>query len=128
MNPWNDTSATVTERVELLLKELTLDEKVGQLGSFWPTPKLEGSAAGAVAPMESALRAGISWEEGIRHGLGHLTRIYGTEPVRCIEGIEQLRARQRQIVRQSRFGIPAIVHEECLTGFTTYGATVYPHP
>src|ERR671938_1534354 len=26
----------------------------------------------------------------------------------------------------SRLGIPAIVHEECLTGFTTYGATVYP--
>ena len=26
----------------------------------------------------------------------------------------------------SRFGIPALVHEECLTGFTAYGATVYP--
>ena len=26
----------------------------------------------------------------------------------------------------SRLGIPALVHEECLTGFTTYGATVYP--
>ena len=26
----------------------------------------------------------------------------------------------------SRLGVPALVHEECLTGFTTYGATVYP--
>ena len=26
----------------------------------------------------------------------------------------------------SRLGIPALVHEECLTGFTAYGATVYP--
>ena len=26
----------------------------------------------------------------------------------------------------SRLGIPALVHEECLTGFTTFGATVYP--
>ena len=26
----------------------------------------------------------------------------------------------------SRLGIPAITHEECLTGFTTLGATCYP--
>jgi beta-xylosidase len=30
------------------------------------------------------------------------------------------------VVESSRLGIPAIVHEECLTGFTTYQATVYP--
>lgn len=27
---------------------------------------------------------------------------------------------------QSRFGIPAMAHDECLTGFTAYGATIYP--
>ena len=26
----------------------------------------------------------------------------------------------------NRFGIPAVAHEECLTGFTTWQATVYP--
>jgi beta-xylosidase len=30
------------------------------------------------------------------------------------------------VVSSGRLGIPAIVHEECLTGFTTYQATVYP--
>ena len=35
--------------------------------------------------------------------------------------------RQREVVlTDSRLGVPALVHEECLTGFTTYGATVYP--
>ena len=27
-----------------------------------------------------------------------------------------------------RFGIPALAHEECLTGFTTWQATIYPTP
>ena len=30
------------------------------------------------------------------------------------------------MLAQSRLGIPAVVHEECLTGFTAFGATVYP--
>ena len=34
--------------------------------------------------------------------------------------------RQRQVVAQSRLGIPAIAHDECLTGFTASGATIYP--
>ncbi|MEJ1229708.1 MAG: glycoside hydrolase family 3 N-terminal domain-containing protein [Galbitalea sp.] len=35
---------------------------------------------------------------------------------------------QLQIAEANRFGIPAIVHEECLAGFTTWGATAYPIP
>ena len=30
------------------------------------------------------------------------------------------------VLAGNRLRIPALVHEECLTGFTTYGATVYP--
>ena len=30
------------------------------------------------------------------------------------------------MVGQSRFDIPAMAHDECLTGFTAYGATIYP--
>jgi beta-xylosidase len=35
---------------------------------------------------------------------------------------------QRRIVGSNRFGIPALVHEECLAGFTTWQATAYPVP
>ena len=35
--------------------------------------------------------------------------------------------RQHHVVLEgSRLGVPALVHEECLTGFTTFGATIYP--
>src|SRR5690606_7118835 len=35
---------------------------------------------------------------------------------------------QAEIVAANRFGIPAIAHEECLAGFTTWQATIYPVP
>ena len=37
------------------------------------------------------------------------------------------RAASATLVERTRLGIPAIAHEECLTGFTTFGATVVPH-
>lgn len=126
MNVWNDPSVDVDERVDVLLGAMTLEEKVGQLASFWPAPKTASLLAGDVAPMESAMGSGLSWEESTAHGLGHLTRNYGTGPVTVAEGVEMLRDYQGKVVASSRFGIPAIAHEECLTGFTTFGATVYP--
>ncbi len=35
---------------------------------------------------------------------------------------------QRQIMAAGRFGIPALVHEECLTGLAAWQATVFPSP
>ncbi|GGC88711.1 glycosyl hydrolase [Tersicoccus solisilvae] len=126
MHLWNDPQQPAETRVKALLAELTLDEKIGQLGSFWPTPRQAGQLAGDVAPMESGLSAGVTWDDATRHGLGHLTRNWGTEPVSVSDGLAHLRDYQRQVIERSRFGIPAIAHEECLTGFTAYGATVYP--
>ena len=67
-----------------------------------------------------------SFEREIVDGAGHLTRTYGTAPVSVAEGAEGLRRRQAAVVGANRFGIPAIAHEECLTGYTAYQATVYP--
>ncbi|WP_328601103.1 glycoside hydrolase family 3 N-terminal domain-containing protein [Actinomadura physcomitrii] len=35
---------------------------------------------------------------------------------------------QRRVAAGNRFGIPAIAHEECLNGFMTWGATIFPSP
>jgi beta-glucosidase len=81
-----------------------------------------------VAPMQDvfARAASSSLEEASRYGLGHLTRIYGSAPISAVEGAAELVRQQRTVQASSRLGIPGLVHEECLTGFTTYGATVYP--
>ena len=126
---------------------MTLEQKAAQLGSYW-RPHGDGprsSGAGQVAPMElvpgqvapgqgappervvSARRGGFT--EQIRHGLGQLTRVFGTVPVSAAQGVADLRSMQAQVVQApDGLGIPAIAHEECLTGFTTLGATVYPTP
>lgn len=126
MNPWNDPARTPDERADALLAELTLEEKVGQLGSFCPVARQATEISGDVAPMENALGAQLTWEEATENGLGHLTRNYGVEPVDVPEALRRLRDYQAKVVEASRFGIPALVHEECLTGFTTLGATMYP--
>ena len=133
LHPWQDEARTLPERVDLLLAEMTLEEKVGQLGSRWVGNNLAGEPGVEeselqVAPMQAVFAASGtgSLVEASRHGLGHLTRIYGSVPVTVREGAEELVERQRVVVESSRFGIPALVHEECLTGFTAYGATVYP--
>jgi beta-glucosidase len=140
--PWRDPIRAVGERVDLLLAEMTLDEKVGQLGSRWvgndmpesggalsspEGPETDSAETRNVAPMQDVFAAAGSppLEEASRHGIGHLTRIYGSAPITAAEGAAEL-VRQQRIVQSSRLGIPALVHEECLTGFTTYGATVYP--
>ncbi|MBB5789003.1 glycoside hydrolase family 3 N-terminal domain-containing protein [Jiangella mangrovi] len=128
--PWHDTARPLAERVDALLAAMTPEEKAGQLGSFWQRPGGHGDAVDdtQVAPMEGEMAGPASFADALEFGLGHITRVYGTAPVTAADGIADLRARQAHVQRVSRFGIPAIAHEECLTGFTAYGATVYPTP
>jgi len=124
--PWNDTSLSATERADALLAEMTLEEKVSQLGSHWEMRE-DPDTQGEVAPMEDAMSAGkLPFESEILDGEGHLTRTYGTVALSVPEGAADLRQRQAAVVAANRFGIPAIAHEECLTGYTAYQATVYP--
>ncbi|MEN3533681.1 glycoside hydrolase family 3 N-terminal domain-containing protein [Microbispora sp. ZYX-F-249] len=134
LRAWQDPALPVADRVEALLAEMTLEEKIGQLGSRWigndmqPEQEVEPDGAHNVAPMQDVFAASgtVPIEEAARHGLGHLTRVFGSTPVTAAEGAAEVVRLQQEVVKQSRLGIPALVHEECLTGFTTYGATVYP--
>ncbi|MER5787419.1 glycoside hydrolase family 3 N-terminal domain-containing protein [Streptomyces sp. NPDC001980] len=121
--PWSDPARPVEERVEALLARLTLEEKVAQLGSAWEDVEPAGPE---VAPGTNLFGRVGDLDETARHGLGQLTRPYGTLPRPALEHARLLAERQRQIVAQSRFAIPAMAHDECLTGFTAYGATIYP--
>ncbi len=145
---WRDRDRSDQERVEALLAALTLEEKVGQLGSRWVLSDLgddadeTGNAGGEteepgssardevhnVAPMQDVFAASgsVPLEAAAAHGLGHLTRIWGSVPLSPEEGAAEVVRQQQTVVDHSRLGIPAIVHEECLTGFTAFGATVYP--
>jgi beta-xylosidase len=124
--PWRDPSRPAAERARDLLARMTLAEKLAQLGGIW----LSGPADGdGVAPLQGEFTEGLPpFAELIRDGIGQLTRVFGTRPVSPAQGIKELAALQAQVISASRFGIPAIAHEECLTGFATWTATAFPTP
>jgi beta-glucosidase-like glycosyl hydrolase len=138
---WQDPTLSAADRADLLLGQMTLEEKVAQLGSRWiggglpdagadsgQVPAADRDGNRTVAPLQEVFAAGRtpSLEAASRHGLGHLTRIFGSAPVTAVAGAAELVRQQQVVLDASRLRIPALVHEECLTGFTTFGATVYP--
>ena len=122
---WRDTRLPPAERAAALIPLMTLEEKVAQLAGMWAGADPSGTG---VVPHRSVMADGELWNSVIRHGLGQLTRPFGTAPVHPVAGARSLAVAQAQIMAGSRFGIPAQVHEECLTGFSTWRATAYPAP
>ena len=124
--PWRDPARPAGQRVADLLSRMTLAEKVAQLGSIWQGAAADGEG---VAPMQDQFNEDQPpLDELIKNGLGQLTRVYGSRPVPAAAGMRALAGLQARIVAGSRFGIPAVAHEECLTGFAAWGATIYPTP
>lgn len=124
--PWRDPSLPVPTRVDSLLNAMNLEEKVAQLYAVWVGVDPDSQD---VAPHQHELAdTSVEFAELVRSGLGQLTRPLGTAPVAPAEGVKILARLQQDVVAANRFGIPALVHEECLTGFMTRGATIYPTP
>ncbi|WP_426565156.1 beta-glucosidase [Angustibacter sp. McL0619] len=116
----------VSQRVRALHQQMTLEEKLAQLVGYWLDQN------GTVAPMQSEMTSGQrdpgTLAEVTRHGLGHFTRVYGTRPVDPVERAAWLWGEQRRLKRETRLAIPALVHEECLSGLAVWQATTYPTP
>lgn len=106
-----------------LLAQMTLDEKLAQIVGFWD--KGDGEA---VAPLQGEFAEASTFKDATRHGLGHVTRVYGTRPVDPIERAQWLWNEQRRVVNETRLGIPMLVHEECLTGLSAWKAATFPTP
>lgn len=122
---WRDPDAAPGDRADALLAAMTLDEKIAQLYGVWVGASAEG---GDVAPHQHDMEEAVDLDELLPHGLGQLTRPFGTAPVDPALGALSLARTQRRIAAAGRFGIPALAHEECLAGFAAWGATAYPVP
>jgi beta-glucosidase len=105
----------VEDRAADLLGQMTVDEKLAQLGCVWITALVSGDQFDAAAA--SRLMA---------HGMGQVTRIgasTGLDPAGRARLMNQV---QRVAVEQTRLGIPVLVHEESTGGFCARDATVFP--
>lgn len=102
-------------RVEELISRMTLEEKIAQLGSI-PIGEL----------MENGKFSVEKARERLKNGIGQITRIAGWSRLEPKEAAELANAVQRFLLENTRLKIPAIVHEECLTGFMANKATTFP--
>ncbi|AEI12895.1 beta-xylosidase/alpha-l-arabinosidase [Cellulomonas gilvus] len=115
--PADETAA----RVAALVGSMSLEAKIAQVVGFW-----EKGDGEVVAPLQGEFTREGGLDEATRHGLGHLTRVYGTRPVDPDGRARWLWAKQRELVATS--GLPALVHEECLTGLSAWQAATFPTP
>src|SRR5215216_6570824 len=113
---WQDPAQPIGKRVDALIAELTIEEKVAQLFGVWVGASASG---GDVAPHQHDMDDAIDLDALLPTGLGQLTRPFGSAPVNAGLGALSLMRTQARIVAESRLGIPALAHEECLAGFAT---------
>ncbi|MDR5712602.1 beta-glucosidase family protein [Nesterenkonia flava] len=105
---------------------MTLEEKVAQLAGYWLDQG--GEVVAPMADEMSTAKDGRSLADITKDGIGHYTRVYGTRPVEPVERAAWLWQEQRRLKRETRLGIPALVHEECLTGLAAWKAATFPTP
>lgn len=108
-----------------LLRRMTLEEKVAQMCAAW----LEISPDGTFRVKEIAFTNDSPSQDQstvLAEGIGQLTRPYGTYATNVRDVAKGINEIQRYLVRQTRLGIPAMLHEECLTGAMVPGATIFP--
>ncbi|NQX17481.1 glycoside hydrolase family 3 N-terminal domain-containing protein [Rathayibacter sp. VKM Ac-2857] len=121
-SPTTETPAP-SARVADLIGRMTLEEKLTQLVGYWVDQGGE-----VVAPLAGEMATSTGYADATREGIGQLTRVYGTRPVDPVERAQWLWAEQCRLVEETRLGIPAIVHEECLTGLAAWKAATFPTP
>jgi len=131
MPGYRDATLPASERVDDLLRQMTLEEKAAQMTCVWQK-KAETLVDEAGAFDLAKARAAF----GHGHGIGQVGRpsdAGGTghqpEKGRGPRAMAELtNAVQRFFVEESRLGIPVIFHEECLHGHAAVGGTSFPQP
>ncbi|MFP5392638.1 MAG: glycoside hydrolase family 3 N-terminal domain-containing protein [Gammaproteobacteria bacterium] len=130
---YKNPGAPIPQRIEDLLKRMTLDEKIMQLQCLWQKKTtIQDAAANFSAAAAS---------KAFPHGLGMLARPSdrqaGTADGNAGDNGSQVNrgpkdtadyvnAAQKWAVEQTRLGIPMLMHEEALHGYVAKDATSFP--
>ncbi|HTX91223.1 MAG TPA: glycoside hydrolase family 3 N-terminal domain-containing protein [Anaerolineales bacterium] len=113
---YRDSALPVSERVGDLLGQMNLDEKLAQMSAFWIFELLDGDERLSTEKLTCLISKGI----------GQVTRAAGASTLDPLENARTVNAIQHYLVNETRLGIPAIVHEECCSGYMALGGTLFP--
>ncbi|NJL57916.1 hypothetical protein HC928_24405 [bacterium] len=116
MHPHLQTELPLEARVEHLLQEMTIEEKVAQIAGVW-----------AMALFDEQQRFNSDRARvAIPHGTGHVSRTGAASMLPPVESAKLANAIQRFLAEETRLGVPAILHEESCAGYLARGATTFP--
>src|SRR5450432_3878442 len=96
--PHMDAALPIEARVNALMAEMTLDEKIAQLGSYWVYEILDGTTFSA----EKAQKL-------LHTGIGQITRMGGASNVRPFESAKLANTIQKYLIDHTHLGIPAVI-------------------
>lgn len=111
---YRDAARPIPDRVDDLLRQMTLDEKLAQLGSAWIFELLTDMQFDEIKATAH-----------MSHGLGHITRLAGASSLSPRRGAALANQIQTYLREKTRLGIPAIIHEECCSGYMARNATCF---
>ncbi len=117
---------SLSKRVTDLVSRMHIQEKVAQMFSVWLKIGEDGSIALKQTSFGESGEMELDPFELIKNGVGQITRPLGTNTTsakKCVQGLNRL---QKFLVEETRLGIPALPHEECLAGLMGKGATLFP--
>ncbi|MEJ2564284.1 MAG: glycoside hydrolase family 3 N-terminal domain-containing protein, partial [Anaerolineales bacterium] len=107
--------ASLKQRIDDLVSQMNLDEKISQMGSCW---MYELQTQGEIDEEKIAARLGS--------GIGQITRVAGASTLDPVSAAKTVNRLQKYLLDKTRLGIPAIVHEECCSGAMVLGGTMFP--
>jgi beta-glucosidase len=125
---YKDARRPVAERVADLLARMTPEEKFAQMHAYWLVLSETGEhrERSDMSDEFAGVSAQASLNERLLLGVGQITRPLGTHIVDAKTGVRAANRLQKMLVEETRLGIPALFHEECLVGLLCKDATLFP--
>ncbi|WP_336285168.1 glycoside hydrolase family 3 N-terminal domain-containing protein [Citrobacter arsenatis] len=125
---YKDAKRPVNERVADLLARMTPEEKFAQMHAYWLVLSAEGDhrERSDMSDEFAGVSEQVALAERLKIGVGQITRPLGTHIVEAKTGVRAANRLQKMLVEETRLGIPALFHEECLVGLLCKDATLFP--
>lgn len=109
------TNPKLDAMVDKIYESMSMEERVAQLHGIRPALIIE----------DGKLSTELC-DKLIPHGVGHISQFACMQDLDPNELRDFVRDLQEYVVSHNSAGVPAIFHEEAITGFSTRGATTYP--
>lgn len=109
-------SLNIEQRVDELYNKMSQEERIAQLKSMYMDELFN----------EQGQLDTIKCRQMIPNGIGHFSQFAMQAPRDPNELRDRVAAVQDWLIHHTPNGIPALCHEEALTGINTMGATIYP--